>query len=184
MMFLMLVAVCSNAQDKPKSYQKWIINVGGNMINDDSGKDGHSSRYLKNYFSPKSWNLSMVNIGLDYRLNKLLYLNSMFTANKIDKKISSGVYEKQTIVMADVNLKLRLDTVTTQKKKLEPYLIVGFGYTNSTISHANFNAGIGSYYWINKKVGFNLQIMGKLDINNNNSGTNYKQNTFGIAYKL
>ncbi|KHJ38175.1 hypothetical protein PBAC_17160 [Pedobacter glucosidilyticus] len=152
LMFFMLVAVCSHAQDKPKSYQKWIITVGGNMINDDSGKDGHSSRYLKNYFSPKSWDLSMVNIGLDYRLNKLLYLNSTFTANKVDIRTSSGAYQKQTFVMADVNLKLRLDTVTTRKTKLEPYIIVGFGYTNSTINHANFNAGIGSYYWINKNV--------------------------------
>jgi hypothetical protein len=184
LMFFMLAAICSYGQDKSRSYQKWILTVGGNMVNDDTGQDGHSSKYLKNYFSTKSWDLSMVNIGLDYRLNKVLYLNSTFTTNRVDIKLSSSAYSKKTFIMADMNLKLKLDTFLTKKRKFETYAIVGFGYTNSNINHLNFNFGIGSYYWISENVGLNFQILGKLDPNNKNPATNYKQNTFGIAYKL
>ena len=164
--------------------QKWIITIGGNMVNDDTGIDGLGRNNLQNYFNFKSWNYSLINLGADYRLNKQLYLNSLFTANKVEYKQTNNTTKIQTIVALDLNLKLRFDTLFLQKKKLEPYLLAGMGYTNSQINRSNFNLGFGSYYWLNENFALNLQILGKLDLFNLKSGNNYKQNTFGIAYKF
>lgn len=195
-LLLLLINSQGFAQTQSSSTQKeekkdsvnrsWTFTIGGNMINDDTGVNGSNSRYLRNYFSAKSWDFSLVNLGVDYRFNEVLSLNGLFTTNRVDyeiaKNANSGTTKSETIVGLDLNLKLNL--IKSLNKNVMPYLIFGLGYTNSRINRGNLNFGFGGYYWIHKNIGLNLQILGKLDVTNYSPGTNYKQNTFGVAYKF
>lgn len=164
----------------------WRVQLGYNVVDDD-GKP------FKDLFNvQQSWNIApyAVKLAIEkecaYNINVELALN---LNNFKNGKIVNGVTIASTSLFysADLNAKY----IFTKKYLVEPYFILGAGYTSRSgtkyPSVPTGNAGAGATIWILDNVlAANLQAMGKLGLASPliETGANYTQHSLGVVYKF
>ena len=167
---------------------KWIIGTGFNGVNDDGFID-------RKYFDLKnSWSIRFQTINIDRKIFGNFYINAMFSKNLYNEGVRKDLLIVKTptnFTSYDLNLKYSFERFLTKNYWLEPYVFVGYGYTNRTsdnnynnnITHNyNKNLGLGTYVWLGNHWGVNLQASAKWSTTKDQ--TNYKQNIIGVVYKV
>ncbi len=164
----------------------WIIQVGGNVVDDD-GRPFTKFLDIKN-----TWNVppSAIKVAIEKELNYNWNIELAFTYNqfKAGKIINGDVYTNSGTFMAiDLNGK----KILTKAYRVEPYLFSGFGYTMRSVSKypsiVTLNAGFGFNIWIiDNQWGLNIQGSGKFGLSSPilKTGANYLQHSIGILYKF
>jgi outer membrane protein W len=167
---------------------KWIIGTGLNGVNDNA-KLGSKYFDLKN-----SWNSSIQTINIDRKIFGDVYINAMFSKNLYkagSRKDFLITPYPINFTSYDLNLKYTFERYLIKYNWLEPYVYVGYGYTNRVIENDknnqktdnfNTNLGLGAYVWLDAHWGFNLQASGKWS--NTKEQTNYKHNIIGVVYRV
>ncbi len=173
-----------NAQSSWTKSTPWVIGLGGNIIDDDGNP-------LRKIFSvTDSWNMvpypSRISVEKCFRkgfgVEAVLCYNKYTTGKLIKNKVNLG---KKNFLSFDVNVKYSLNYLWGYTKWIDPYAVVGFGYTSRPIAFKNTgtsNFGIGFNIWFYKSWGLNFQSLAKLTMANHTSA--YLQHSVGLVYKL
>ncbi|WP_224483123.1 OmpA family protein [Robertkochia aurantiaca] len=168
------------AQERNDFFQ---VGLGYNFV-DDSGPG------LNDYFNfEEIWHAvpypSRLTFG--YYLANGFGFEAIGSYNEYDPgKIVDGkvLNEAQTYVAIDAKLSYQLDRLTGTQGWFDPYLITGTGYTwIGDADRATFNAGAGLNIWFTRKLGLNLNSMGKWGLFTD-KGTNHVQHSVGLVYRF
>ena len=164
----------------------WIIQLGGNVVDDD-GKP------FRQFFDVnKTWNVPPypTKLAVEKELKYNWSIELAFTYNnfKKGKTVNNDVLKaNSTFLAVDLNGKW----IVTKLFRVEPYLLAGFGYTMRSPSKypgiATFNAGFGFNIWaIDNVLGLSIQGTGKFGLLNPvlQTSSNYLQHSLGILYKF
>ena len=164
----------------------WRVQLAWTMIDDD-GKPFNDLLNIKN-----TWNFppypTKIAIEKECTRHWNLELALAYNNYKSGKTINGDVIAaSKSAFSVDVNGKYLL----TKKYRIEPYLLIGLGYTHRTTdkyqSVATLNAGIGFTSWIvDNKWGIILQGSGKFGLKAPiiKTGSNYLQHSIGVVYKF
>lgn len=164
----------------------WRVTLGWNIIDDD-GKP------FKDVFDfQKSWNFAAYPVKLAIEKECLYNINvelALAYNNYKSGKIVNGdvIASNKSLFSVDLNAKY----IVTKLFKIEPYVLVGLGYTHRSTtkyqSTETLNGGVGFTGWIiDNELGIVFQGTGKFGLVNPlfKSGANYLQHTIGVVYKF
>lgn len=175
---LLLVACFSNinAQD---ANNPWAIGFGTNAI--------HSPATRSDFFKFSEWNMVP---SFFSRLTVAKYIDDGFSiegalsANTITHNNSIDV-PRESFFAIDGSLKYDLNKIVGETSFVDPYVLVGGGYTWVDEKGAGtFNAGAGANFWLTDNFGLNLQAVGKHVFNDFFLSENHWQFSTGIVLKF
>ncbi|MCW3076534.1 MAG: hypothetical protein JWO32_1143 [Bacteroidetes bacterium] len=164
----------------------WRVQVGWHVVDDD-GKP------FKDLFDvKKSWNIlpypTKVSVEKECYYNWNVELAFAYNIYKGGKQINGEILtDNKSFYSIDLNGKYLL----TRKYRIEPYLLIGGGYTHRATtkytSVPTLNAGFGATIWVlDEFIGINLQATGKLGLLSPiyKSGSNYTQHSVCVLVKF
>lgn len=186
LLIVVFTLTISNSSFAQGNYQSpWTVGAGYNFVDDDgamfgkifSFRNAWSSNYYPNLISGER----VIANGFSAELI------ASFNKYKVGKTIDNNVITDQRFFMAfDANLKFDLNTVMGQTSIVDPYVLMGFGYTlRGGVGNVTNNWGFGANFWLVNNVGLYLQTSGKFAIQKASKGaTAYLQHAVGVKYKF
>lgn len=196
-LFALLNAVASDGLDiNPdmkgkgrKQKKSWILGVGWNAV-DDNG-----TPFKKLFALRKAWNipwypsqLSAEILGDEGWAWGGIFNFNMYKGNKIINGTAAG--GSFPFISIDAFAKYHLNNKLNIKKRYDPYIPMGAGYTLRFIAPYRHtimvNFGLGINIWMTPKIGLNLQTMAKFGCRSPfiKTGSNYLQHSGGLVYMI
>ena len=186
LLFFCLFSAIIFAQSKETTYNKWLIKIGANIVDNSgdsspfNGLDLRKMGFSKNYAG-----------GIDYRFHRhwsagLLISNNRFVANRaeLDNVIIS---KDMKYFAADLNLKYYLwgaEYENIDNNRFNIYLSAGVGSFKIVDNSVSLNFGGGLIYWLNDSFGVNIESVAKWATKSNvQFDSNHFQHFAGITYR-
>lgn len=168
-------ATNSNAQDAKKP---WILGIGTNFVSNPDNK--------KDLFKISEWNVIpfISKINASRYLAKGISLEVAATLNEITRSAGMDIPGLKYAAL-DVDFKYDINNIIGQTGFLDPYLLLGGGYTwvdQKATGTLNYGAGVN--LWFYKNVGLNFQTVGKLVFADFPLQTNHWQHSAGLVVKF
>jgi hypothetical protein len=166
----------------------WYFQVGINSINDG----GKRARGLFDFKS--MWNTTSYpsRISVEKLLTSGLSAELAVSFNSYrsgEKFINGKTATTGSFICVDLNGKYRLNKILGDLRWFDPYLGLGYGFTERTFHGSknitNINFGAGSNFWLHKNVfALNIQCQAKIATQSDffKNKYNYLQNSVGLVY--
>ena len=183
---LLLVAGFNNVNAQDKN-NPWAVGFGINAVDfyPVNPQTGWGGNWYNEFFNAEDhYNIvpaiSQLSVGRYIAAGFSAELGGAF--NKIDK-IGDMEVDDLSYWAIDANVKWDIRAVINTGKVVEPYLLVGGGYTwmgDEDDVSANFGGGLN--FWFNDKVGLNLQTKYRHTFDSN--VYQHFQHSLGITFKM
>ena len=185
---ILFLLINTNLSAQNSKAKHWVLGMELNVVDDDGRRPILAP---KNFFNGLNFLPFPTAFSFEYYLkdNFSMELSESVNTYEVGEFVDGASNPKNIFFMAlDFNAKYSFNSLYSSlsfSKKInwfDPYIMAGFGVTHRNAIVPTFNGGGGATFWVSKKIGVNIQSMGKLSFSD--KGSFYFQHLLGVKLKF
>ena len=185
---ILCLLISANLSAQNSKAKHWVLGMELNVVDDDGRTPILSP---KNFFNGLNYLPFPTAFSFEYYVkdNFSMELSESVNTYEVGEIVDGVANPKNIFFMAvDLNAKYSFNSLykgLSFSKKInwfDPYIMAGFGGTHRKFTVPTFNGGGGATFWVGKKIGINIQSMGKLSLSD--KGSFYFQHMLGVKLKF